>query len=358
MAELTTLATCAHADGGMLAASQPTRKPPMSLHSRLHRLLPGLLLSACLPALAADVPPTDTQVPGYYRQVIGHLRVTALFDGVVPLTRGELSGIDEAAKAALLERAFVPEDKDGLQTAVNAYLIDDGRSVTLVDAGTARCFGPALGHVLANLQAAGYRPEQVDTVLITHAHPDHLCGLLDARGHAAYPRATVWLAQADADYWLDPRNETRADTRRAFVPLFGIARDAVAPYRTARRLHLFAQGDALPSGEMRVLDAHGHTPGHSAYLFDAGDGQKLLVWGDIVHYHAVQFAHPQASYEADADREAAIASRIGVMRQAADAHWWVAGAHLPFPGLGHVGHADDAYTWVPAEFSPLPPPGR
>jgi len=323
---------------------------------RLHpRLVPlaSLALSAALalPAGAQTAPPR--QVPGVYHQAIGDLHVTALFDGVVPLARTELSGIDDAGKQALLSSRHVPESPQGLQTAVNAYLVQRGDVLTLVDAGTARCFGAGLGHVLENLRHAGYSPEQVDQVLITHAHPDHLCGLLDARGREAFPKATVWLARADADYWLDPATETRADTPAMFRPLFKLARDAVAPYRAAGRLHLFAQGERLPDG-VDGLDSRGHTPGHTSFLFQAGAGQQLLVWGDIVHYHAVQFARPDASFEADLDRHQAITSRRDLMARAADGGWWLAGAHLPFPGLGHVRRDDDAFAWVPAEFSPLP----
>ncbi len=310
------------------------------------------MLLAIASSVAAQTAPAR-QVAGVYHQVIGDLHVTALFDGVVPLARTELSGIDEAGKQALLSSRHVPETPQGLQTAVNAYLVQRGDVLTLVDAGTARCFGPGLGQVLENLRNAGYSPEQVDHVLITHAHPDHLCGLLDGGGREAFPKATVWLARADADYWLDPATETRADTRAVFRPLFKMARDAVAPYRAAGRLRLFARGERLPAG-VGGLDSPGHTPGHTSFLFDAGAGLHLLVWGDIVHYHAVQFARPDASYEADLDRGQAIASRRALMARAADGRWWLAGAHLPFPGLGHVRRDDDAFAWVPAEFSPLP----
>lgn len=322
------------------------------LHPRLFPLASfALLATLALPAGAQTAP--ARQVPGVYHQAIGDLHVTALFDGVVPLARAELSGIDEAGKQALLSSRHVPESPQGLQTAVNAYLVQRGKVLTLVDAGTARCFGPGLGHVLENLRHAGYSPEQVDQVLITHAHPDHLCGLLDAQGREAFPNATVWLARADADYWLDPATETRADTPAMYRPLFKMARDAVALYRAAGRLHLFAQGERLPAG-VSGLDSRGHTPGHTSFLFEAGAGQQLLVWGDIVHYHAVQFARPDASFEADLDRGRAIASRRALMARTADAGWWLAGAHLPFPGLGHVRRDDDAFAWVPAEFSPLP----
>lgn len=311
----------------------------------------GLLAALVLPSLALAEAPTApvAQVPGVYRQQIGNLRVTALFDGTVALSRQEMLGIEPSRIARLLDHRYVPEDPKGLQTAVNAYLVQQGSHLTLVDTGTAQCFGPGLGQVLANLRAAGYRPEQVDDVLLTHAHPDHLCGLLDAAGHAAFPRAAVWLSRADADYWLDPASEAGAPQMLRFA--FPLARKAVAPY--AQRLHRFAPGEALPAAA-QALDSHGHTPGHVSYLFDGGDGAQLLVWGDIVHFHALQFAQPDVSYEADSDRNAAIASRTALLKRAADAGWWVAGAHLPFPGLGHVRHEGAAFGWVPAEFSPLP----
>ncbi|MDQ1092002.1 glyoxylase-like metal-dependent hydrolase (beta-lactamase superfamily II) [Xanthomonas sacchari] len=322
----------------------------------LLRALCALALSAgaalTLPSPAhAAAPAPQTQVPGVYRQAIGRLRVTALFDGTVALPRAQLANIPSQAIARLLDHRYVPENDKGLQTAVNAYLIQDGAHLTLVDTGTATCFGPGLGQVLANLRAAGYAPEQVDDVLLTHAHPDHLCGLLDTQGQPAYPNATVWLSAADAAYWLDPASEAGAPQMLRFA--FPLARAAVAPYQATQRLRRFRPGDALPGGAV-ALDTHGHTPGHVSYRFDGGAGQQLLVWGDLVHYHAVQFAQPQAAYEADSDRDAAIAARKRMLAQAADHGWWVAGAHLPFPGLGHVRREGEAFAWVPAEFSPLP----
>ncbi len=332
----------------------PYREIPMSVFPL--RALCALALSAgaalTLPSPAhAAAPAPQTQVPGVYRQAIGRLRVTALFDGTVALPRAQLANIPPQAIARLLDHRYVPENDKGLQTAVNAYLIQDGTHLTLVDTGTATCFGPGLGQVLANLRAAGYAPEQVDDVLLTHAHPDHLCGLLDTQGQPAYPNATVWLSAADAAYWLDPASEAGAPQMLRFA--FPLARAAVAPYQATQRLRRFRPGDALPGGAV-ALDTHGHTPGHVSYRFDGGAGQQLLVWGDLVHYHAVQFAQPQAAYEADSDRDAAIAARKRMLAQAADHGWWVAGAHLPFPGLGHVRREGEAFAWVPAEFSPLP----
>lgn len=319
---------------------------------RVRALTAALLLAAAAPAaFAATTHTPREQVPGVYHQQIGTLQVTALFDGTVALGRTDLVGIDPGAVTRLLDHRYVPEDGKGLQTAVNAYLVQRGDHLTLVDTGTAQCFGPGLGQVLGNLRAAGYDPAEVDDVLLTHAHPDHLCGLLDAQGQVAFPNATVWLSAADAAYWLDPASEVTAPQGVRFA--FALARKAVAPYDAAGKLRRFQPGQALPAG-LTALDSHGHTPGHVSWKLDGGNGQSLLVWGDVVHFHAVQFARPDASYEADSNRKAAIASRRAMMAQAADNRWWVAGAHLPFPGLGHVRREGQAFAWVPGEYAPLP----
>ena len=304
-----------------------------------------------LSTLLAQTPvrPPFLQVPGIYRQLIGTLRITALFDGSVTLPRQHLTGIAPSAVARLLDHRYVPEDATGLQTAVNAYLVQRGSRLVLVDTGGGHCLGPGLGQVLTHLRAAGYAPQQVDDVLLTHAHTDHMCGLLDDRGRPAYPNAVVWLSRTDADYWLDPASEAIAPQMLKFA--FALARQAAAPYQRMGRLKLFTPGESLPVGAS-ALDSHGHTPGHVSYLFEDGSAQ-LLVWGDIVHYHAVQFAQPDAAFEADSDRAAALAARRRLMQRAADAGGWVAGAHLPFPGLGHVRHQGDAFAWVPTEFAPL-----
>lgn len=320
--------------------------------SRPTLLATALLLLAGTGAAHAATPHVPhEQVPGVYHQRIGTLHVTALFDGTVRLGRQALVGIEPGAVTRLLDGRYIPEDAQGLQTAVNAYLVQEGERLTLVDAGTAQCFGPGLGQILGNLRAAGYDPADVDDVLLTHAHPDHMCGLLDPDGKPAFPAATVWLSQADAGYWLDPASEASAP--QAMRGAFGMARAAVAPYKAANRLRTFAAGQPLP-GHVTALDTHGHTPGHVSYRFDS-QGQSLLVWGDVLHYHGVQFAQPDVAFEFDSDYPAAVASRRAMLENATAGAWWVAGAHLPFPGLGHVRREGAAYAWVPAEFLPLPP---
>lgn len=312
--------------------------------------LAGSALAQSAPAVA-PAPTESRQVPGYYHQAIGSVRVTALFDGVVQLPRTQVQGLTPATIDGLLQRRYVPETPQGLQTAVNAYLVQVGSRRVLVDTGAADCFGAGLGQVLANLQAAGIAPSQVDDVLLTHAHPDHLCGVLGADGARAFPNATLWLDDAELIYWQGPEAEPRTPSALRFI--VGQTRRALAPYQAAGKLRTFKPGDALPAG-IHALASPGHTPGHTSFLINGGDAQRLLVWGDVVHYHVVQFARPAASFEPDVDRSRAIASRRHLLAQAAREGWWVAGAHMPFPGLGHVRPEGTAYGWVPAEFSPLP----
>ena len=304
--------------------------------------------SLASPAVAAAPAQQKVQVPGYYRHAVGDMEVTALYDGYVDLSADLLKGIKASQMQSLLARMF-QQDIKGIQTAVTAYLVHTGDRLVLVDAGAASCFGPTLGQVQDNIRAAGYALDAIDTVLLTHMHPDHLCGLLAKDGKPAFPNATVWAAQADADFWLSEKLAAAAP--EANKPFFQMARAAVAPYVAAGTFRSFKPGEALLPG-VSVVPTQGHTPGHMSYLF-ASKSKQLLVWGDIVHNHAVQFARPDVSIEFDTDQKQAIAARKALFEKAAKNAWGIAGAHLPFPGIGHIRKEPKAYAWVPVEFGPI-----
>lgn len=293
------------------------------------------------------------QVPGFYRFAVGDAVATAVYDGYIYLKNDLFKGAAPEDFRAALERMFVESAKEGgAQTAVNAYLIHDGERLALIDAGTAKVFGPTLGEVAANIRAAGYDPAQVSVVLLTHLHPDHANGLMTPEGKVAFPNAEVWVAKAEADFWLNA--DVAAKAPEGLRPMFQMAQGATAAYAAAGKLRIFATGDALPVKGLTAVAAPGHTPGHTGYLLES-KGEKLLVWGDVVHSHAAQFVNPDISLEFDTDQPMAIATRKKLLAETAAAKLLVAGAHLPFPGIGHVrADGDGRYAWVPVEYAPLP----
>ncbi|MFH1021353.1 MAG: MBL fold metallo-hydrolase [Pseudomonadota bacterium] len=309
----------------------------------------AVLVVGFTPLAQAAAPKAATQAPGYYRLQLGQFEITALYDGDIELATSYLKDIGVRDLNRLLARSFV--GSPGMQSAVNAYLINTGSQLILVDAGAAKLFGPSLGFVLQNLKAAGYSPEQVDAVLITHMHGDHMGGLNDQSGKLAFPKAKVWVPQADNDFWLSETVAAKAPVKNQ--PYFKMARDTAAPYLAAGRWQAFRENDELAPG-IRAVAANGHTPGHTAFAVES-DGQKLLILGDVLHAHAVQFARPGVSFEFDTDRKQAVATRRRLLKSTAASKSLLAGTHLPFPGIGHVrAEGKGRYSWVPVEFAPLP----
>lgn len=298
-------------------------------------------------ASAEPVPQQKTQAAGYFRLAVGDYEVTALFDGYNDLSPRLLKGLSQEQIRALLARRDL--DAPGMQTAFNAFLVNTGKRLILVDTGAGQCIGATAGQLSANMKAAGYQPEQVDTILLTHLHLDHVCGLVDAQHKPVFANATVYAAKAEADYWLDPQAMVKAPAgAREF---FKIAQDSTAPYIAAGRFKTFTAGQSPVPG---VVDAEleaGHTPGSTTYRFNS-QGQSILFMGDLVHNLAVQFEHPEVSIRFDVDNQQAIKSRAKVFSDAAASKIWVTAAHLPFPGVGHITAVDKHFQWVPIEYGP------
>ncbi|GHD56775.1 MBL fold metallo-hydrolase [Jeongeupia chitinilytica] len=320
----------------------------------IRKSLGSILLALAVAGLAAPVvhaaPPAQlkTQAPGFFRMALGDFVVTALYDGYIDIDPKLLKGASAQDIQTLLARMFL-QTTPGVQTAVNAFLVHAGDKLILVDSGSGKCFGPNLGNIGTNLKAAGYTPEQVDLVLLTHLHPDHACGLASDDGKPAFPNADVYVSKAESGFWLD--DETASKAPKEMQPFFKMAKDSVLPYARQGRLKVFGAGDKLLPGVTSVAAA-GHTPGHTGYLISSKN-QSLLLWGDLVHSHSVQFSRPEVSLEFDVNSEQAIATRKAIFANAARDKLWVGGAHLPFPGLGHVRSEGNAYAWVPIEYGPI-----
>ena len=291
----------------------------------------------------AAAPTAGRQVPGAYRVKVGAIEVTALLDGHLELEPADFPRLVPSAAQRLLDDAFLGGWP--LRIPVNAYLVNDGARLALIDTGTSNTMGPTVGHLPASLTAAGIDPASIDIVLLTHMHPDHANGLLTPAGAVAFPNAEVVAAADEAAFWLaeDALGRAGPGARR-----FEMAQKALKPY--AARLRRVTPGGEVAPG-ITSIGASGHTPGHTAYRVASGNDQ-LLIWGDTIHAAALQFAHPDWSSTFDHDRAQAEATRSTLLDMAATDRIAVAGMHLPFPGIGHVARSATAYSFVPAPWQP------
>jgi glyoxylase-like metal-dependent hydrolase (beta-lactamase superfamily II) len=285
-------------------------------------------------------PFAGAQAPGIYRLKVGAFEVTVLSDGNLPFEAHLFSG-DPARAQKLLADAFVPKERP--TTSVNAWLINTGGKLILVDAGASSHFGPTLGRLPHNLAAAGAKPDAIDDVVITHMHPDHIPGLVASDKTMLFKNAVVHVNADEHAFWTS--EEVYAKAPDAAKPFFDLARMAIKPYADAGKVQTYKDGAQVLPG-LTAAAAPGHTIGHSMIRVSSAGGD-LLLWGDIVHNAALQFPEPDRSIAYDADPAAAIASRKRVFDMVAKDRLLFAGAHLPFPGLGNALKASTGYAYVP-----------
>ncbi|MBP6544117.1 MAG: MBL fold metallo-hydrolase [Piscinibacter sp.] len=296
------------------------------------------------PLAQAGAPQVQTQAPGYYRMMLGDFEVTALSDGTVGLHVEKLlqGTTPKKVESALAKwRLGLP-----LETSVNGYLVNTGSKLVLIDAGAGGLFGPTLGKLVANLKASGYTPEQVDEIYITHMHPDHVGGLA-ADGKVVFPNAVVRADQADADFWLSAANlEAAPKDSKGF---FQGAQASLKPYVDAGRFRAISVDEELVPG-IKAVATHGHTKGHRNYVVQS-QGQKLVLWGDLMHVAAVQFATPAVTIAFDTDQKAALAQRRKAFADAAKQGYFIGASHLSFPGIGHLSAQGAGYSFQPTNYT-------
>jgi glyoxylase-like metal-dependent hydrolase (beta-lactamase superfamily II) len=326
-------------------------------------LLPFVLVAGNLPALAA-APQVRTQGPGFYRIMLGEFEVTALLDGthrfpayqVLARARPAAPGANgsqellSSANPGQIEAALAAVDlRAPPEGSINAFLINTGTKLILIDTGAGALYGACCGRLLQNLHAAGYQPEQVDEVLLTHLHEDHVGGAI-VDGKIAFPNAVIRVSKRDADYWVNDANEEAAPT--FLVPMFEGAKRVLRPYIASGQFQPFEDGADLAPG-IRAIATPGHSPGHSSYMVESR-GQKLLVWGDIVHVAPIQFPDPGVTTTYDSDPGSAERQRDAMFADAAQEGYWVGAAHITFPGLGQVCIRDAHFIWIPSEYTTDP----
>ncbi|WP_107966259.1 MBL fold metallo-hydrolase [Sphingomonas oleivorans] len=317
-------------------------RPRLSLPALAAAMIATGTVALPIQASATTEPSSQTASPGVYRMTLGAFTIIALSDGSFDLPTDQLLIEPRPGEVKeLLDRAGLPA---AVPTAINAFLIDTGTKRILVDAGSGALLGPSLGKLLDNLRAAGYRPEQIDELLLTHLHPDHVGGLADG-GRMTFPNAVIRVDRSEAGFWLDKANRSRVDD--SVKGSFDAALTSLQPYIAAGRLKQFEPGEKLEPGIMAVA-MPGHTAGHTVYRIESR-GQTMMMWGDIVHVAAVQFPDPRITIHFDSVTGEAEAARETAFGDATRKGYWVAASHIAFPGIGHVGSDGTGYMWKPAD---------
>ena len=307
----------------------------------------GVCMIAAESATAA-APFSAVQAPGFYRTMVGDFEVTVLSDGTVQLP---IDALLTGAKPGEVDKALAHNYvKTPLDTSVNGFLINTGSKLVLVDTGAGHFFGPTLGNLVANLKAAGYSPEQVDEIYITHMHPDHIGGL-SADGKAIFPNAIVRADKHDADFFLSKEKLEKAPAEQKEG--FEHAQEAFGPYIAAGHFKAIeADGELVPGVNSRA--AYGHTVGHTIYAVES-KGQKLLLIGDLMHVASVQFPDPAVTIKFDTDSKEAYAQRKKVYAEVAKDGSLIGGAHLAFPALGRLRTDGKGYDWIPLNYKASQP---
>jgi glyoxylase-like metal-dependent hydrolase (beta-lactamase superfamily II) len=304
-------------------------------------LLAGAAAATLAPALPAfaRAPLTGAQVPGIYRRKLGDIEITPILDGFIPFDTKVFNGSDPAFFHQVLT---LDGQTKPMLTAVNAFVVNTRDRTYLVDAGAGawNMMGNTMGQAEVRLRAAGITPEQIDAVILTHAHPDHHGGLLTAEKTARFPNAELIIAETEHAFWHDDGMLSQAPAEAK--GFFASARGALAPY--ANRTRKVKPGE-IASG-LSLERFPGHTPGHSILRVSSGAEQMLLV-GDCIHNILIQTAQPEATVVFDVDGKQAAASRRRMLDLAAADGLLISGAHMPFPGFGWVKKNGNAFRFVP-----------
>jgi glyoxylase-like metal-dependent hydrolase (beta-lactamase superfamily II) len=284
--------------------------------------------------------------PGWHRFSIGDFEVTVISDGPLPMTPPS-SGYSEAPASEieqLLGDHFLPIDK--LLLGQNAVLVNNGRQLALIDTGMgdsmgpiSHMFGPSTGHLVNNLRASGVEPEHIDVIMLSHGHPDHCWGLVDANGEAVFKNAELAVNENELNHWLDESSASVSEFAKVTV---SGARKNFSPYLD--RLILTKDGRAVISG-VSTFACPGHSVAHQGFIIES-DGQMLVNIADLAHHHVLALRNPAWEMSTDTDPKEAARSRLRMLDMLATDRAPVLGYHFPWPGAGHIVRAGSGYAWA------------
>ena len=288
----------------------------------------------------ARAPKVGTQSPYFYRFNVGNAEVTVVSDGPLPLgpPKGTFTGASDDEIKKMLSDNFLPSDNIVLEQ--NSPIVNTGDKLVLFDTGmgTAKNFGPATGRQQKSMAEAGIKPEDIDAVVFTHAHIDHIGGVVDASGKVLFPNAQFYIAQSDFDFWTDegkaggPMKDFIVHARKNLMPV----RD---------RLIFYKDGQEILPG-IQAMAAPGHTVGHTMFMITSG-GKSFAFLGDLTHHQILLMEKPRMEFSYDTDPKQAANSRVRMLDMLAANKIAVMSYHYPWPGLGHVVKTGEGFHYIP-----------
>lgn len=269
----------------------------------------------------------------------GGLRIDTLSDGYLVLPASfTLGGIDPAAAAPILSRYGLGTDQ--FEPPCNVTLLRDGERTIMFDVGSGPNFTPTAGKLDEALDALGVSRDDITHVVFTHAHPDHIWGLLDDFDDPAFANAEFLIGRDEFDYWMDPATVDTIDPARQSFAVGAMNRLEVI----ADTVTLFGDGEEILPG-VAARACYGHTPGHMAFEIAAGSDSVMVV-GDAIGNHHLAFERPDWASGSDQDAEMGAASRVALLDQIASAQMRLIGFHLPGGGIGRAERSGDGYRFV------------
>jgi len=314
-------------------------------------LLTGAALTAGMAGIAplaparAGAPMATAQAPSAYRYKLGDYQITAVYDGIwyLPIDDTFVRNAGKDAVNAALTAAFLAPNV--LPISFTALLVNTGRQLVLIDTGTAGQIVDSAGSMIGNLAAAGVRPDEIDTIVISHFHPDHINGIRDKDGGRIFPNAEILVPEPEWSFWMDDGNQSRAGGT------------VLRYFRNARRIfkdievRRFRPGAEVAPGIVSIA-AYGHTPGHTAFAIHSG-GASMLAMSDTVRNPYLFARHPDWQPSFDMDGPMAVAARRRMLDQATADRMLVEAYHFPFPACGHISRTVTGYELMPVEWAPL-----